>query len=114
MMKRVYFPPELWTMIYQYDNTYKKYYNECMQQMNSYFNHNIMVSMMKACFEYYNIYNVNSRSFNKLSRLKYIVYKKQRHADVYSDPRSIVSNRNVWDNYIKKKRKKIYIYNIKK
>ena len=70
--------------------------------------------MMKACFDYYNIYNVNSRSFNKLSRLKYIVYKKQHHADVYSDSRSIVYNRNVWDNYIKKKRKKIYIYNIKK
>ena len=63
MMKRVYFPPELWTMIYQYDNTYKKYYNECIQQMNSYFNHNIMISMMKACFDYYNIYNVNSRSY---------------------------------------------------
>ena len=70
--------------------------------------------MMKACFEYYNIYNVNSRSFNKLSRLKYLVYKKQWGGNVYSDSRSIVYNRNVWDNYIKKKRKKIYIYNIKK
>ena len=36
-MKRVYFPPELWTMIYQYDNTYKIHYNKCMQEMNSYF-----------------------------------------------------------------------------
>lgn len=113
-MKRVYFPPELWRIIYQYDNTYKKCYNQCIQEMNSYFNHNIMISMMKACFEYYNIYNVNSRSFNKLSRLKYLIYKKQHHADVYSDPRSIVYNRNVWNNYIKKKRKKVYIYNIKK
>ena len=113
-MKGVYFPPELWTIIYQYDNTYKIHYNKCMQEMNSYFNHNIMISIMKACFEYYNIYNVNSRSFNKLSRLKYLIHKKQYNNNVYSDPRSIVYNRNTWNNYIVKNKKKIYVYNIKK
>ena len=113
-MKRVYFPPELWTVIYQYDNTYKIHYNECMQEMNSYFIHNIMVSMMKACIEYYDIYSVNSISLKKKSYLNYIIYKKNNHGHVYSEPNSILHNKNIWNNYIKKNKKKVYIYNIKK
>ena len=36
-MKQYYFPNEIWTKIYEYDNTYKIQYDKCINEMNKTF-----------------------------------------------------------------------------
>ena len=109
-MKLIYFPSEIWTMIYEYDNTYKTIYNKCIQEMCSYFNHNRMISIMNACFYYYyTLYLKRSNAINNISCVKYILYKKfDTRSDVYRDSKSIVQYKNCWDHYIRRSKKKVY------
>ena len=108
-MKTFYFPPEIWTMIYEYDNTYKKVYNQCMYEMKSYFIHNRMISIMDACFEYYDIYLNRKYAVNNKSCLEYILLKKlDSRSDVYRVPTSIINHTDCWKHYMTKSNKKNY------
>ena len=105
-MKPVYFPREIWTIIYEYDNTYKTVYNQCMQEMNSYFNHNRMISLMNTCFYYYyTLYLRRSFAITNISCVKYILRKR---SDVYRDSKSVVNYKNCWNHYVVKSDKKVY------
>lgn len=107
-MKSFYFPPEIWTMIYDYDNTYKIVYNNCMQEMISYFNHNKINSIMNFRFYYYTLYLNNSRDVTKMSCITYNVLSNLRETSVYKDLNSVVDNKDCWQHFIESSKGKIY------
>ena len=107
-MSSVYLPPEIWTIIYQYDNTYKIVYNNCIQEMMSYFNHNKINSIMKERFYYYTLYLDHSQDVIKMSCIKYIVIASSRERPPYKDLNSVVQYKNCWQNFIKSPKGKIY------
>jgi hypothetical protein len=107
-MKSFYFPPELWTIIYQYDNTYKIVYDNCMQEMISYFNHNKINCIMKARFYYYTLYLINSQDVIKMPCINYITITNSRESLPYKDLNAVVHNRNCWQHFIKSPKGKIY------
>ena len=107
-MKHIYLPPEIWTIIYQYDNTYKTIYNNCMQEMTSYFNHNKINSIMNARFYYYTLYLRNSQDVIKMPCVEYIVLNNSRESPPYKDLNSVIHHKNCWQHFIKSPKGKIY------
>lgn len=111
-MKQFYFPPEIWTIIYEYDNTYKKVYDQCMTEMNSYFIHNKMISIMRSCFFYYDKCYLRGRDANDsktMSCLRYLmILKMDTRTCVYRDSNVIVNHKNCWQHYIVKSKERVY------
>ena len=110
-MRPVYLPPEIWIMIYEYDSTYKIVYNNCMQEMMSYFNHNRINCIMNTRFYHYNtLYLNHSNDKTKMSCSKYIKLTNLRdtHYSPYKNLNSVVHNKDCWQHFIKSSKGKIY------
>lgn len=82
----VYFPPEIFRIIYSYDATYKNIYKECIQEMTSIFNYNRCICLLNSLFykthygnlsTYHEIYSKNTLAQyvrNHAKRFKHICF----------------------------------------
>ena len=85
-MKQYYFPNEIWTIIYEYDNTYKLKYKNCINELNRHFWYIRSNAMLEWIFHYHNMAKQTpiNRLVHKISLLKYIIkWKNSQHLDDY-------------------------------
>jgi hypothetical protein len=104
IMKCIYLPNEIWTNIYEYDTTYIVHFNICLQELNSHFNRNRTIGILKALFIMY-IHYSNS-SFEKLDVYRYFLkFIKKTYFNVLVD-----INHNInYSRYCMNKNKTLYI-----
>ena len=93
-MKQYYFPNEIWTKIYEYDNTYKIQYDKFLNEMNKTFWYMRTNYMLKWIFSYYNIAR-NSPMIHKISLLTYII--KWKHFENVDNYRNVNKIKEMFD-----------------
>ena len=71
-------PPELWTIIYEFDPTYKNIYNQCVNELTCHFYHNRMLSIFNSLFEYHRIYCINNTSPKSLPTYIKLLLERQQ------------------------------------
>jgi hypothetical protein len=114
-MKCIYLPNEIWTNIYEYDTTYIVHFNICLQELNSHFNRNRTIGILKALFIMYMHYSKDhlfndyihyNSYFEKLDVYRYFLkFIKKTYYNVLVD-----INHNInYSRYCKNKNKKLYI-----
>ena len=101
-------PPELWTIIYEFDPTYKNIYNQCVNELTCHFYHNRMLSIFNSIFEYHRIYCINNTSPKSLLTYIKLLLERQQIPIYYKfDPSNCP-----WSHYRQKiQRYKNTVYN---
>ena len=74
-MKQYYFPNEIWTIIYEYDNTYKLKYKNCINELNRHFWYIRSNSMLEWIFYFHSIakQSPQNKLIHQISLLKYTI-----------------------------------------
>lgn len=91
-MKKYYFPNEIWTTIYEYDNTYKIQYDKCINEMNKTFWYIRTNDMLKWIFSHYELAKKApiNRIVHRISLLEYIIkWKNCNNVDNYRNVKKI-------------------------
>lgn len=115
----VYFPKEIFRIIYSYDCTYKKIYDDCLQEMSSKFNLNRCICLLNSLFynTHYGTHLAYHQIYSKNTLAQYTKNHAKKHKD-YNFSNILHHYRHIYEKitcciYCRGKKGKLYVRNYK-
>ena len=109
----VYFPPEIYRIIYGFDPTYKTVYKECIQEMKAKFNYNRCICLLNSIFYKNSFYHHDTRKYNSIPQFVRNHALRHKHVDfsIIMDYFRIMYHQITCCVYCRKTKGKLYVVN---